>query len=164
MKKLMLCLALLMSGGVVLGQEPAAAPQTKMSAEGGFYEFEYQGFGIMVPTASQASVSGSEAVLKCADGTFGMSVKVEKDRGASADSALEMCRRMVSEFGVEGARITKMLIHGMQGVRLEGITEGLPVTVQIMAVDGRYLRIVAMSTPAHADWVGVALDSVTRLF
>lgn len=165
MKKLILALAMLIPATfATLAQEPAAdSSQSLTPVEGSFSKFEYQGFSLMVPSASTVDMTTKEAVIKCNDGSFGMSIKVEKDKGASANAATEMCRRMVSELDVKGARITKMLIHGMQGAKLEGVTEGAPITVLILAVDKKYVKIVVINTPDHADWVNITLDSITPL-
>lgn len=164
MKNLILAIALLAPGVATYAQEPTAGTVHNLTpVEGGFSRFEYQGFSFMVPSGATISEKDKEALVKCADGTFGMSVKVEKDKKASAQSAVEMCRRMVTELDVRGAKITKMLIHGMQGAKLEGMTEGIPVSVLILAVDGQYVKTVIINTPAHTDWVNIALDSITRL-
>ncbi|MCM1005524.1 MAG: hypothetical protein NC402_04430 [Prevotella sp.] len=131
--------------------------------EGSFFKFEYQGFSMMIPANNEVEMSAKEAVVKSPDGTFGMSVKVEKDKSASANTAVEMCRRMVNELDVKGAKVSRVIIHGMQGGKLEGITEGIPVTVLILNAGGKYFKMVIINTPDHADWVNITADSVTEL-
>lgn len=156
--------------GLIASVVPAWAQQigvqdvvTETAAEQMFVQFDYQGFTMQVPAGCEVNLTTKEAVLKCGDGTFGMSVKVEKDKGASAEAAVEMCRRMVRELDVKDSKITKVMIHGMQGGKLEGTTEGAPVSVLILATKGKYIKVVVINTPEHADWVNITLDSLAPL-
>lgn len=128
-----------------------------------FSNFEYQGFTLMVPSDNEIHVTDKEAVVKCTDGTYGLSVKVEKDRGATANAAVEMCRRMVTELDVKNAKISRVIIHGMQGGKLEGVTEGAPITVLILDAGSKYFKLVIINTPNHADWVNITIDSVNKI-
>ena len=164
MGKYLLAIGLLLSSAAVSAQEPViSADLSVVSNETLFKSFEYQGFTMQVPANCEANISKKEAVLKCIDGTFGMSIKVEKDKNASPNAAVEMCRRMVRELDVKNSKITKVMIHGMQVGKLEGTTEGAPISVLILAVKGKYLKMVIINTPEHADWANIVIDSVAPL-
>lgn len=162
MKRYILALALLCPPMLVPAQSAQVTQsETVTPVEGNFSKFEYQGFSMMVPASSQIDMTAKEAIVKTNDGTFGMSVKVEKDKDAKTDAAVEMCRRMATDLDVKGARVTKVMIHGLQGGKLEGTTEGAPISVLILNAGGKYLKMVVINTPDHADWVNITIDSVT---
>lgn len=146
-------------------QQPAPDEAAPVAAQttGGFTKYDYQGYSFMIPAGSRVRATDAEAVIRTEDGTFGMSVKVESDRKASAGAAVELCRRMVRELDVKGAKVTRVLVHGLQGAKLEGQTEGLPITVFILAHDGRYVKMVLINTPQQAATVNIVTDSVTRI-
>ena len=107
--------------------------------QGNFSKFEYKGYRMLIPSPAETRATEQEAVIKTADGTLGMSLKIESDKGASADAAIQMCRRMAGELLVKGAAVAHLSIHGLRGARLTGTAEGVPVTVLILAAKGEYL-------------------------
>lgn len=163
-KKYLLCVAecLCLTVPVFAQKVSESVTESVRPVEGSFSRFDYQGFSMMIPSGSSVDMTSKEAIVKSNDGTFGMSVKVEKDKDASATAAVEMCRRMVSELDVRGAKVSRVMVHGMQGGRLEGMAEGAPMSVLILKSDDCYFKIVFINTPERADWVNICIDSVTR--
>lgn len=145
-------------------QRPAPDDAAPVAAQttGRFTKYDYQGYSFMIPAESLVRATDTEAVIRTPDGTFGMSVKVERDRKAAPGAAVELCRRMVRELDVKGAKVTRVLVHGLQGAKLEGVTEGLPITVLILAHEGRYVKMVLINIPQQAATVNIVTDSVTR--
>lgn len=165
MKKLALALGLLLGiAPFASAQEQVAEVTEQSQAEClDFQEFEYQGFKMNIPINSEVSMTTKEAIVKCKDGTFGMSLKIEKDKGATPNAAYEMCKRMVTELDVKDSKITKVMVHGMQGAKLEGVTEGAPVSVLILATKDKYVKMVIICTPEHAAWANIVTDSIAPL-
>jgi hypothetical protein len=167
MRKILICLGLMACTPGSFAQQPSQdTPQSEQEASASqndsFTKFEYQGFVFAIPASVRMNETSKEAIGKCEDGTFGMSIKVEKDKAASGNAAVEMCRRMVTELSVADARVTKLLVHGMVGAKMEGNVEGSPLTMLILAADGKFVKVVIINTPQRADWVNLVLDSVTR--
>lgn len=129
--------------------------------QGSFSKFEYQGFTMLIPAPSDTRTTPDEAIIKTPDGTLGMSLKIESDRGATPEAALQMCRRMATELHVKGATVSHLSIHGLRGARLQGTTEGLPITVLILADKGKYLKLVIIHTPEQSDLTNIIIDSIT---
>ena len=105
---------------------PQSAHEDLTPVAGTFSRFNYDGFTMLVPSGTLISKSDQEAVVKAADGTFGLSLKVEKDAAASPEAALQLCSRLVSDLRIKGARVTRVSIHGMAGGRVQGTVEGAP--------------------------------------
>lgn len=159
-----LILAAAMSPTMLPAQQTAdTLSESVRPVEGNFSEFEYQGFTMLIPSNSTVDSTTKEAIVKCPDGTFGMSVKVEADKSASATSAVQLCRRMVTDLDVKNATISRVMIHGMKGGRLQGITEGAPINVVILDTGKKYLKMVIINTPDHADWVNITIDSINKI-
>ncbi|MCM1320331.1 MAG: hypothetical protein NC217_08135 [Muribaculaceae bacterium] len=149
--------------GTAAQQPTETVIESVTPVEGNFSKFEYQGFSMMIPANNEIEMTTKEAIVKCIDGTFGMSVKVEKDSKASAAAAVQMCQRMVTDLDVKNAKVSRVIIHGMQGGRLEGVTEGAPINVVILDTGKQYLKMVIINTPDHADWVNITIDSINKL-
>lgn len=136
--------------------------QDEAPANDGFRTLEYEGYKMLIPQEAVVDERESEAVVKLPDATFGMSVKVEGDKKASASAAVEMCRRLARDLHVKGAQVARVMIHGMEGGRLEGITEGTPINVLILADKGKYLKLIILSAPEHLLYPSITIDSVSR--
>lgn len=159
-RRLTIALSLLLCG---ISTPIFATAQTSetFTSQDSFTRFDYQGYTMSVPAGVQIDITGKEAILKSDDGTFGMSLKVEADKGASQSKALEMCRRMVTDLDVKNAQISRVSIHGLNGARLEGITEGAPISMLILAAHHQYLKMVIINTPEHTSWASVTMDSLS---
>lgn len=165
MKKIVFAIVLLALG---LPTQVLADINTRTSdivtpIEGNFSRMDFEGFTMLIPSQSLVSETEKEAIVKMADGTYGMSVKIEEDRSASASAAVQICNRLVNDLDVKRAKVTRVIIHGMQGGRLEGTAEGAPVNVLVLDAGKKYLKLVIINTPAHADWANITIDSVNKI-
>lgn len=131
--------------------------------EGNFSRLDYKGFSMLIPSGSDVNLTDKEAIVKYTDGTYGMSVKVESDKDASASAAVQICRRLVNDLDVRGAKVSRVLIHGMSGGRLEGYVEGAPINVVVLDAGKKYLKLVIINTPNRSDWTNMTVDSVNRV-
>ena len=141
---------------------PQSAHEDLTPVAGTFSRFNYDGFTMLVPSGTLISKSDQEAVVKAADGTFGLSLKVEKDAAASPEAALQLCSRLVSDLRIKGARVTRVSIHGMAGGRVQGTVEGAPISVVVLDGSGKYVKLVVINMPDRADWADMAIDSLSR--
>lgn len=141
---------------VVLGSLCCGAQETA------FRPFEYEGFTLSIPTEAVVTQKEGTAIVKAADGTFGMSIEVKADKKAREEAAVQICRRMVSELGISDARLQRVMVHGLKGARVMGRSQGAPITVLVLDGGKKYLQIVVLNTPMRQGWTDFCLDSVTK--
>lgn len=163
MKKIALVIVMLIAGVSAFAVSVSEENVAVTPVEGSFSQLDYKGFSMLIPSNSQVNMTDNETIVKQPDGTYGMSVKVEIDKGASPTAAVQICRRLVNDLDVRGAKVSRVLVHGMTGGRLEGYAEGAPINVLVLDAGGKYLKLVIINTPERAAWTNMTIDSVNKI-
>lgn len=158
MKKYIVTLLLLFSALI-----PAAAQLSQPVGEVKLTPFTYNNISILIPEGCTPRVSDKEAVVKQPDSSFGLSLKIEKDKSATPALAEKLCRGMIQDLDVKEYSLTRVLIHGMSGARLSGKVEGTPVDVVILDGGKCLVKLVIIALPDHHIPVNRIIDSITRL-
>lgn len=168
MKKIgILIISLVLSAAGFTGQAQTSsavptASQTTAEAATEYVDFFFNGLSLKVPQGAPISMEGNEAVLKTPDGSFGFSLKTEKDKKASATGAYELCKRVVTDLHIQQAQLTKVNINGLEGACVDGTLEGVHVAVTVLADGHRYVKLVVICAPSHASWARTVIQSVRK--
>lgn len=128
-----------------------------------FKPVQYEGFELLVPAEAEMHDTGKSAIVKCPDGTFGLSLQVTKDKKAGTEAAVQLCRRMVTDLKISGATLSRVTMHGLSGARVRGTAEGAPITVLVLDGGKRFFQAVAINTPRREAWVDRCLESIAKV-
>lgn len=167
MKRTAFILALLLAAGgaTASAQQPISKTVVTMDTPTpslDYVDFFFNGYTIKVPQGMPVNMDGNEAVVKSADGTFGLSIKIEKDAKASANGAYELCKRVVTDLHLQEAKLTKVNINGLEGACVEGNLEGMHVGVEVLDGGKRYIKAIAIFDASHTDAAKQALMSIRK--
>lgn len=166
MKKLFLSLAL---AAAFVGFNASADDNTGSlretyveSVSQDYVDFFFNGFVFKIPQNVSVNMEGQEATIKSNDGTFGVSIKTEKDSKATAQGAYEICQRSASELHLKQPKLTKISINGLEGASVEGELEGMNVAVEVLDAGKRYLKVIVLYTDAHVQDAKTVLTSAVK--
>lgn len=164
MKRIVIMAAALLfaAGGVTIKADEPAVQSAAENVTNDYVDFFFNGFTMKVPQGMPVNMEGNEALVKSPDGTFGLSLKIEKDAKATAVGAYELCKRVVTDLHLQEAKLTKVSVNGMEGACVEGKLEGMGVGVEILDAGKRYLKAIAIYNDTHADDAKTALMSIKK--
>lgn len=136
----------------VVGKDGQAEWYINMDYAG--YEFELPA-GIMVD-------KGSSFVAKYPDGSFGLSMSNESEKGTNQKIAFEICRRMATELKIPNPHVDKVKYGKCNGAKATGELEGSKVTILVLPYDGEQVTTVMLATPERSEWVDHFLRTLKR--
>lgn len=146
--------------GVSEEETVAATADGGEDADTDFVELYYNGVTLKVPQGAPVDMNSKEAVLKTADGSFGLSLKVEKEPKSSPQGAYEICQRLVTDLNLRQSQLSKVSINGLQGACVDGSLEGSHVAVLVLDAGKRYVKLVVICAPQYVSRAGTVIKSV----
>lgn len=156
---------LLAAGGMTAGVHAQTTDEViaeTLTSANDYVDFFFNGYTFKVPQGMPVNMEGNEAVVKSPDGSFGLSVKIEKDSKASANGAYEICKRVVTDLHLQEAKLTKVSVNGLEGACVEGKLEGMHVGVEVLDGGKRYIKAIAIYDASHLDAAKQTLMSVKK--
>lgn len=134
----------------------------KQNSELMFSEFSFGGVSLLVPENMSVSMDSQHAIIKKADGKFGVSIEIEKDKNASSQGSYEVCQRLVTAMHIEGAMLSRVKVGGMEGAIMEGKLDGANVAVEVLNGGKKYIKVVAIYADEYADVAKTVLQSIRK--
>ena len=118
------------------------------------YEFELPA-GVVVD-------KGSSLIAKYPDGTFGLSMSNESEKGSNQKIAFEICRRMSTELKLQDTHVDKVKYGKCNGAKATGSMEGRNVTILVLPYDGEQVTAVLLAAPERSAWADHFLQTLKR--
>ena len=162
MKKVILAIALALICGSFASMAQDSNVGVAQTTSNDYVDFFFNGYNFKIPQGLPVNMENNEATVRNSDGTFGISIKSEKDTKASAAGAYEICKRTVTDLHLGDAKLSKVNIYGLEGARVTGNLEGMHVAVEILDTGKRYMKIVTIYTDAHTADAETLLSEITK--
>lgn len=152
-----LVLAMPMTAQTVVETESVTSVSTSE-----YVDLFFNGFTMQIPQGLPVNMEGNNATMKNPDGSFGLSLDIEKNKDARPQGAYEITQRLVTDLHIQGAKLSKVKVNGMEGAVLEGKIEGANVAVEVLDAGKKYVKLVAIYTDARAADAKKALLSIRK--
>ena len=124
---------------------------------------DYNGFGLELPAGVVVTETAKEALYRDPAHGLGISLKVDKDRKATARSAREECVRLARDMEFKGGDGVRTIdIDGMKGAMTTGTVENENLTLVVLDTGGAYLKLLSITPPEHTDILDHVIHSLHR--
>lgn len=164
MKKVFLSLLFLLTAGIfqVMADDEAQFGMVTENPANNYVDFFFNGFTFKIPQGMPVNMEGTEATIKNTNGTFGVSIKSEKDANASAQGAYGICQRAVTDLHLIEAKLTKVNINGLEGAVVEGKLEGTNVAIEVLNGGKKYLKTIIIYDDSNLSQAKTILTSIKK--
>ena len=137
---------------------PATADFTTMPQSLDSYKtIENKDFSCEVPYGAEISnARGVKAAYP--DGSFATMLTVEEGKGYNQKRAFDLCRDTARTLQMNGTKVSKVKIDGMDGAMATGELEKLHVTLVVLPARNSQLTCLMLNSDVRSEWA----DNVLR--